>query len=252
VTARPAPSVPSGALRVRRAPHPLTLVSSIGYSLSWVVGLLVFSSSTEVRSSGTQILRAYTGHQDAVALQYVLTEGLPAGFLAVVTWSLARAIRERATLARRLVLTGGLAAAAVSLVQLVLGLWLSLGLVRSRDAGTAGTAFRTLNRLDGVKMLLIAGLAVGAARAIRRGYVALPNWLARVAAALAVTITLSAIGYLALNDTFAMAAWVSLPCLLVFVTGTGIALSGAPSVRPLRRGRVRGPRPRPRAWCGSA
>jgi hypothetical protein len=86
---------------VRRASRPLPLVSGIAYSLSWLVGLFVFSSTTEVRSSGTQILRTYTGHQGTVALQYVLTEGLPAVFLAVVTWSLARAISERATTSGR-------------------------------------------------------------------------------------------------------------------------------------------------------
>ncbi|PZS40215.1 MAG: hypothetical protein DLM62_04060 [Pseudonocardiales bacterium] len=220
-----APSSATGALPVRRPSRPLPLVSGIAYSLSWLVGLFVFSSTTEVRSSGTQILRTYTGHQGTVVLQYVLTEGLPAVFLAVVTWSLARAISERATTSRRLVLAGGLVAAAVSLVQLALGLWLSVGLVSDRDAGAAGAIFRSINRLDGVKMLLIAVIALVATRAIRRRYVRLPNWLAYVAAALAVTITLSAIGYLALDNTFAMAAWVSLPCLLVFVTGTGIALS---------------------------
>lgn len=219
------PGSPAGALRVRETRLRLTLAAGVGYSLSWVVGLLVFSSSTDVRSSGTQILRSYAGHQGAVALQYVLTEGLPAAFLAVVTWTLAQAISERAIRSRRLVLAGGLAAATVSLVQLALGLWLSFGIVSSRDAGAAGAVSDSINRLDGAKMLLIAALAVGAASAVRRGYVALPNWLGQVAAGLAVTITLSAIGYLALNNTFAAAAWVSLPCLLVFVTGTGIALS---------------------------
>ncbi len=220
-----APSLPTGALPVRRASRLLPLGSGIGYSLSWLVGLFVFSSSTEVRSSGTQVLSSFTGHQGAVALQYVLTEGLPAVFLAVVTWSLARAISERATTSRRVVLAGGLAAATVSLVQLALGLWLTVGLVSGRDTATAGAIFASINRLDGVKMLLIAVIALATTRAIRRRDVRLPNWLAYVAAALAVTITLSAIGYLALDNTFAMAAWVSLPCLLVFVTGTGIALS---------------------------
>lgn len=204
---------------------PLFLVSGIAYSLSWLVGLIVFSSTTEVRSSGTQILRSYTGHQDVVALQYFLTEGLPAVFLAVVTWSLAQAMAERATISRRLVLAGGLAAAAVSLVQLTLGLWLVDGLVSDRDDATVGAIFHLINRLDGVKMLLIAVVALAATLAIRGRYVALPRWLAHVAAPLTVTITLSAIGYLTLDNTFAMAAWVSLPCLLVFVTGTGIALS---------------------------
>ncbi|MGI8677165.1 MAG: hypothetical protein ACR2LX_00470 [Jatrophihabitans sp.] len=227
-----APSSATGVLAIERASRPLPLVSGIAYSLSWVVGLFVFSSSTEVRSSGTQVLRSYTGHQGAVALQYVLTEGLPAVLLAAVACLLAQAISERATTKRRLVLAGGLAAATVSLVQLALGLWLSVGVISDRDAGAAGAIFRSINRLDGVKMLLIAVVALVATRAIRRRDVHLPNWLAQVAAALAATITVSAIGYLALDNTFAVAAWVSLPCLLIFVTGTGIALSRHTAARP--------------------
>lgn len=220
-----APSSATGEMTIRNAYRPLPLVSGIAYSLSWLVGLFVFSSTTEVRSSGAQIVRSYTGHQDALALQYLLTEGLPAVFLAVVTWSLARAICERETMSRGLILVGGLGAATVSLIQLALGIWLAGGIVSDQNEGTAGTIFRLINRLDGIKMLLIAVLALVAARAIRGRYVALPTWLIYAAASLAVTITLSAIGYLTLDNTFALAAWVSLPCLLVFITGTGIALS---------------------------
>jgi hypothetical protein len=220
-----APSSATETLPVRPAFRLLPLISGIAYSLSWVIGLLIFSSSTEVRSTGTQILVGYTGHQAAVALQYVLTEGLPAVFLAAVTWSLARAISERARMTRRVVLAGGLAAATVSLVQLGLGLWLSVHLVSDRDPHAVEAIFRSINRLDGVKMLLIAVLALAAMRAIRERNVSLPERLAHVAAAVAATITISAFGYLTLDDTLVVAAWASLPCLLVFVTSTGMALS---------------------------
>ena len=229
---RPAAIAP---LPVDRGSRRLSVTAGIGYLLSWLVGLLVFSSSTQVRSSGAQVLHSYTGHQSAVALQYVLTEGLPAMFLAAVVWTLARTIAARAARARQVVLAAGLAAAAVSLVQLTLGLWLSTGLVDERATSTAGAVFDVLTRLDGIKMLLIAMLAVAAARAIRRRDVQLPAWLAHLAAALAVMITLSAIGYLALDNTLAAAAWASLPCLLVFITLTGITLHRRPTRQALRR-----------------
>jgi len=37
----------------------------------------------------------------------------------------------------------------------------------------------------------------------------------------------SGIGYALLNNTFALAAWLSLPLLLAWVTGTGIVLGRA-------------------------
>jgi hypothetical protein len=219
-----APGPARAGLPARRASRTLLLTAAIGYSLSWAVGLSVFSSSTDVHSSGAQVLRSYTGHQAAVALQYVLTEGLPAIFLAVITWALAQAMTNAAATSQRLVAAGGLAAATVSLIQLALGLWLTIDLVSDGTASTAASVYTSINRLDGIKMLSIAMLALVVARADRR-HELLPTWLAHVTVALIITITLSAIGYLALDDTFAMAAWVSLPCLLVFMTGTGIEMS---------------------------
>jgi hypothetical protein len=42
---------------------------------------------------------------------------------------------------------------------------------------------------------------------------------------LAIAITASGLGYALLNNTFAVAAWISLPLLLIWVTGTGITLA---------------------------
>lgn len=216
---------------VRRTRSPLLVLAGVGFALSWVAGLAVFSSSTEVRSSGAQIHDAYTGHVGVVGLQYLLTEGLPAVCLAVVVVALARAVRPTARATRTITAVAGLAAVIVSLVQLALGLWLSLDLVDDASTDTIGTVFGAINRLDGVKMLLLAVLAATVTRAIRRQDVDLPAWLAWAAAALAITITLSGIGYLTLDNTLATAAWLSLPFLILFVTGAAVALR--------RRGQLR-------------
>ncbi|MDQ2786152.1 MAG: hypothetical protein M3Y58_14255 [Chloroflexota bacterium] len=208
--------------QTRRAP--ISFAAGIGYSIAWLAGLLVFSSSTQVRSTGAQVLRAYAGHQGVVSIQFVLTEGVAAVMLAVVTWSLAAAVARRAGALKRLILTSGLVASGVSIVQCGLGLWLTTTLLSERDANTAGAVAQALNRLDGVKMLLLAVLAAGTATAVYRSLIRLPRWLGAIAVAVAVTITLSAVGYLLLNNLFATAAWLSLPLLLVFVTGTGISL----------------------------
>lgn len=203
---------------------PVLVFAGVGFALSWLVGLSVFSSSTQVRSSGAQIQHAYSVHTGMVGLQYLLTEGLPALCLAVVTLSLARAMRPAARARRTITAIAGLTAASVSLLQLALGLWLSLDLVDHSATDIIGTVYTTINRLDGLKMGLLAVLAATVTHAIRRHDLALPNWLAWTAAALATTITLSAIGYLSLNNTLATAAWLSLPCLIAFVTGAALVL----------------------------
>jgi hypothetical protein len=110
------------------------------------------------------------------------------------------------------------AAALISLTQFVLG----VALAGATAPGTAHLLNQTINRLDGVKMLTLAILALaGAASAL------LPRWLRYEAIALAIAITGSGVAYLLLLQGPATLAYVSLPLLLVFITGTGIALGTA-------------------------
>ena len=51
-----------------------------------------------------------------------------------------------------------------------------------------------------------------------------PNWLVRVAVALAATLAISGSGYLFLQTGMALAAWVSLPLLLLWICGVGFVL----------------------------
>jgi hypothetical protein len=204
----------------------LPALAGIAFSCSWLIGLVILSSSTDVHSSGADVLQTYDGHRGVAMAQFVLTEGIPAIALVVVFWGLARSAAEagEGEQGRRL-LAIGLVAVGISFVQCLLGLYLVGRLVPDRRAGSASTLFEAINRLDGVKMLLLAGVAAMTFALVRRGGLPLPGWLAYVSAALALAISISGIGYLLLLSGPALAAWVSLPLLLIWVTATGIALA---------------------------
>ena len=200
-------------------------MTGIGYALSWIAGLSIPAPSPPLSASGAEIAAALAGHGPAVAAQFTLTEGLPAAGLAVVSVALARAARRSgAAAAARAALVAGLAAALVSLVQFLLG----MALAAASGPGTVHALYDAVNRLDGIKMFLLAivGLA-GAACA------ALPGWLRCTGIALAVALVCSGVPYLLLWSGGAVLAYVSGPLLLLFITGSGIALGRlAPAPNP--------------------
>ena len=202
--------------------HWLRIVG-VGYALSWIAGMLVWAPSTTVRSSGSQVLATTTGHEAVAALQYVLTEGLPAVGLLVVGLALASATRP----ASRLIAAGSVLAAAVSAGQCLLGLGLTLWAVPAEHVGAAGGLFEAVTRLDGVKMAAIAVAAATAAVLALGGRIPLPRWLIGVSLALAVSIAATAVGYLLLLTAGAVVAYVSLPLLIVWITGTAWTLRRA-------------------------
>jgi hypothetical protein len=203
-----------------RGRHLLTFtgVAGAGYSLSWIAGLSVPAPSPAFGASGSQIAGALAGHQSAVALQFALTEGLPAVGIAAVSVALARAARQRGSVAAgRVALVSGLVAATISLAQFALG----MALARTAAPDTAHLLFGAVNRMDGVKMLLLAVLGLAGAAA---GAAVLPRWLRWTGVGLAVSIATSGVVYLLLVQSLTIAAGPALLALLVFVTGSGLAL----------------------------
>ena len=195
-------------------------LAGIGYAAAWLAGLSIFSSSTTVNSAGPQVVAGYTGHQAVATAQFALTEGLAAVCLAVVAAAIGRAsVTARA--ARVVAMAGG-AAAVISLAQCAIGVYLVNSAVPAGHAATAGTLNEAITRMDGVKMLVLAGMGLAGAGLARRGL--LPRWLGYAGLALAVAVTVSGLGYLMLVSGLAAAAWASLPLLLVWVAGAGIAL----------------------------
>ena len=208
----------------RRRLLTVTGVAGIGYALSWIAGLSVPAPSPKLTASGAEIAAALAGHGTAVAAQFALTEGLPAAGLAVVSIALARAARRHgAAAAARAAFIAGVAATLISLTQFVLGAVLA----GTSTPGTAHLLYAAVNRLDGVKMLALAVLAVAAG-------VVLPLWLRYAGIALAITITTSGVAYLLLLQGLAsLAVYPAGVLLLVFITGAGIAL-GASAGKPSR------------------
>ncbi len=74
-------------------------------------------------------------------------------------------------------------------------------------------------------MLFMAVFAFAGFRVVRSGKAQLPTWLAWVALALAVTLFLSALGFIFLLDSLSPATYLSLPLLMLWVTAVGIALA---------------------------
>ena len=178
----------------------------------------------DVAASNIQVLATYRAHEGAALTQYVLVEGLAAIALAVVVTALGQSARRRG--ARRLgiaAVVAGLTAVAVSLVECVLGLLLAGTAAPDSEAERAGRLFDLVNRLDGVKMLALAALALAGVGLVRRTVV--PSWLGYTGALLAAALIASGAGYLLLNTTLAQAVLVSGPLLLVWVTGAGVALA---------------------------
>jgi hypothetical protein len=216
------------SLVTRNRPVPSVFVlAGIAFSAAWVTALVVGPSNLSVDASGDHVVAAIAGHQGAAIAQFLLAQGVAAAALAAVAIALGRSTRGGPARRRgQVAMAAGIGAAAVSLVQLALGLLLSVGPAPDGDASRAHLLFEAINRLDGVKMLLLAAMAA-AGGALALSHRVMPRWLGFTGAALSVALVASAVGYLLLNSGLAEAAYVSLPLLLIWVTGTGIALGRA-------------------------
>jgi hypothetical protein len=212
---------PDGWTRVARRP---AAVAGIGYTVAWILSFVVGAPMPSVAASGDQVVAAYAGHDLSTITNLVLSEGIAAVALATVVLLVARAARRagarRAGLA---VAVFGVAAAAVSLVELVLAAWLQFGPVASGHAATAGTLWSAIQRIDGVKMFVLAAMAVALA-VLSLTSVVLPRWLALLGHPLAVALVISGFGYLLLAPGLSVAVYVSGVLLLAVVTATGVTL----------------------------
>jgi len=230
VTARTPACIPgriparSRAVTAARWVGPLltaTGAAGAGYTLTWIAGLSVPAPSPALDASGAAVVAGYAGHWAAAAVNFTLTEGLPAVGLTVITVALARAVGGTRG---RVLRAAGLAAAVFSCAEFVLGLVLA----RTSDPGPAHLLWAAVGRLDGLKMIALAVLGAAAAGAGPGGRAvlgaALPRWLRCTAAALAVSMTLCGVIYLLLMQSLAVAAGPALLFLLLFMTGAGMTL----------------------------
>ncbi|MGC0311848.1 hypothetical protein [Kitasatospora acidiphila] len=185
-------------------------IAGITYLVAWVTGLSVWPTNPSVAATGPEVLAGLAGHTGVAITQYVATQGIAGLALAAVV---AGRLRRPARFT-------GYAAVAVSLVQCALGVHLAAYLAPAHQVAAAHTAFALLNRLDGVKMLLLAATALLASGPAVRSRSA--DWIDWTGLALAVAITVSGVGYLLLSTALAPAAYVSGVLLLLWVTATAV------------------------------
>jgi hypothetical protein len=203
----------------RRGAGMALAVIGVAYTISWIAGLAVNAPSPKLGASGTEIGSQLTGHAASEVANFVLTEGLPAVGLAVVSVALAWAIRgSGATRAGLIALVTGAIAATISLVQCLLG----VALARASAPGSARLLWELVDRLDGIKMFMLAILALAAAVTT-----VLPRWMRYVGGALAISIAGSGLAYLFLLNSLASLAYVAGVLLLVFIPGAAFTLRRA-------------------------
>jgi hypothetical protein len=238
MTATSAPHQPAVAARPgpgRRRRY-LPAAAGAAYLAAWAAGLAAWPSNLALNATSAQAAAAYRAHPAGAVVQYLLVEGLAGLLLAVVLGFalLPLAPRRLATRAGARP-AAGLAAAAVviSVVQCVLGLLL-VAAATSADVARAGGLSALENRLDGVKMLALAGVAaylavtrtgshiMAGAPARRR-----PGWLRATALLAAIALASSAVAYLFLDNALAWAVYFSGPLLLLWIAATGIWLTAA-------------------------
>jgi hypothetical protein len=204
------------------------VLAGVGYAVAWVASQSFGAPSPSIAASGTQLVTSFAGHGGPNMAMFVLAEGVAAVFLAVIAIVVTRpALRQGsvrlagARTAAKLAAGFGLAAAAVSWVELGLGTWLIFTLVPEGRSGTAGATWHALNRVDGAKMFVLAVMAA-ALSVLAMTTPSLPRWLAPLGFLLAAALVVSGLGYVLLAPGLGTSVWVSGILLVVFVASVGV------------------------------
>lgn len=144
------------ALRPRGPVLPAAL--AIIYVVAWVAGLMVSPAGADVTASTAQVITSYLAQRGVATASYLLTEGVAAVALAGVVITLWQAARRRhAGSSASLTLSAGLVAAGISMLQCVTGLFIVWWSAPSGQIRLAGTLLDLVNRIDGLKMGVLAG-----------------------------------------------------------------------------------------------
>ena len=202
------------------------------YLAAWVAGLAAWLSNLPLNASAAQTAASYAAHQGQAVVQYLLVEGLAGVLLGIVLGCAVRSAAGHGQVGARVrgVAVLGAVAVVTSVAQCVIGLAL-VAAAAGHDVTRCGDLSDLVNRLDGVKMVALAGTGACLA-AIGRPAPALPRWLRAVTVPFGIALIASGYAYLALSQSLAWTAYVSGPLLLLWVTGLGVTLTG----RRLSRG----------------
>jgi hypothetical protein len=223
----PPTKTPDATIGRRSGWRSASALIGLAYTVTWIVGLAVWPTNLGIGSTDALVASDYRASAGQAITQYLLVEGLAGLLLAAVVASVVRpALSGRLRGGMRLGVLAALSAAAVSVAQTVIGMVVVADAHSHRVAG-AGSAFDLVNRLDGVKMLLLA-LAAAAIVARARTSQRAPTSLRLLGYALAAALTISGISYLSLAANLDWTVYLSGPLLIVWVPSLGHWLGTKP------------------------
>ncbi len=196
-------------------------VAGISYVVAWVCGLTLFVARPRADATDAQLGDFYHDHPWSTSMQSVLVHGVAAVALFVVAW-----VVWRRGVAGRWWLSAASLAAAFSIVQLGLDLW------RSNGATDPAAVVHVIDRLDGVKMLALAGMvATGTASLGRRHVIGRPlqvlGWITATLAAAGGISYVAGSGAVGLAGTALVGLLAWTPCIAYRVATTAAPSSGA-------------------------
>ena len=197
--------------------------AGICYVAAWVAGLASWPANLALNATSAQVAASYRAHPAGAASQYLLSEGLAGLLLGIVLAAAVISNRDRGLASRWPAAAAAAGAAAISLLQAVIGMCL-IAAATHHDIARAGGLSNLVNRLDGVKMLALAAVAAYL-RAHRTSDRRPPNWLRATATLAAAALAVSGLDYLLLANSLAWTVYISGPLLLAWIAATGIWLA---------------------------
>jgi hypothetical protein len=200
--------------------------ASAVYVVAWVVGLLVAPSAPSQTDPAAKVQAFFANHHLATLIQALLVHCVAGVAFAVFVVALARSrLVPRSGPARSLLLITGLAAAAVSLIQVGLEVAINRHVAGSGSASTTASLFHAVNIADTVKLVLL-GVAVAAATRAMEDTGAITKWMRRLGYALLPILVIGGLAFVVHASALSAILDLSLLLLLVWV--------GAISVRAPR------------------
>lgn len=207
---QPAASRAAGDYRLLRA-------SGAIYVLAWVVGLGIAPSAPSQTDPDVKVHAFFLHHHTATLVQALLVHGVAGVAFASLVVALARSVLvARSGSARSLLLGAGLAAAAVSLVQVGLEVAINRHVTANSSASTTASLFDAVNIADTGKLILL-GLAIAAATRAMEDAGAVRGWLRGLGYALLPVLVIGGLAFVIHSGALSAVLDLSLLLLLLWV-----------------------------------
>ena len=155
----------------------LAIGCGIAYVLAWVIGLALASSGPKPDASASRVTSYFARHEHTAMGGHLFVDGIAGlALIGIALLVLDLLGKDRSVLRLvRLAFFAGLAAAAVSLAQFVVGETFTYDAAHGGNPSTVRSLFVTLNNLDTVKIVLLA-IMIGAVGVAGRRTGTLPRW----------------------------------------------------------------------------